>query len=124
MFRHSRQHHCRPDNLEFAFTANLARIIILVFAAALTLQQLGIAIEIVNLAFGILLGTIGVAVGLAFGLDAREIAGKPPDEWLKNMKKYPACCGRKKWEMPRRLPLLLFYQLRMLQDILIVRLCE
>jgi hypothetical protein len=70
-----------------AFTANLARIAILVFAAALALQQLGIASEIVNLAFGILLGTIGVAAALAFGLGSREIAGKQTEEWLKRMKK-------------------------------------
>lgn len=70
-----------------AFTANLARISILVFAAALALQQLGIASEIVNLAFGILLGAIGVAAALAFGLGSREIAGKQTEEWLKKMKK-------------------------------------
>lgn len=70
-----------------AFTANLARIAILVFAAALALQQLGIASEIVNLAFGILLGTIGVAAALAFGLGSREIAGKQTEEWLNRMKK-------------------------------------
>ncbi len=70
-----------------AFTANLARIAILVFAAALALQQLGIASEIVNLAFGILLGTIGVAAALAFGLGSREIAGKQTEEWLNKMKK-------------------------------------
>jgi hypothetical protein len=69
------------------FTANLARIAILVFAAALALQQLGIASEIVNLAFGILLGTIGVAAALAFGLGSREIAGKQTEEWLNRMKK-------------------------------------
>ena len=70
-----------------AFTANLARIAILVFAAALALQQLGIASEIVNLAFGIMLGTIGVAAALAFGLGSREIAGKQTEEWLNKMKK-------------------------------------
>ena len=70
-----------------AFTANLARIAILVFAGALALQQLGIASEIVNLAFGILLGTIGVAAALAFGLGSREIAGKQTEEWLNKMKK-------------------------------------
>jgi hypothetical protein len=70
-----------------AFTANLARIAILVFAAALALQQLGIASEIVNLAFGILLGAIGVAAALAFGLGARKIAGKQTEEWLDRMKK-------------------------------------
>ena len=70
-----------------AFTANLARIAILVFAIALALQQLGIASEIVNLAFGILLGTIGVATALAFGLGSREIAGKQTEEWLNKMKK-------------------------------------
>ena len=64
------------------FIANLARIAILVFATALALQQLGIASEIINLAFGILLGTIGVAAALAFGLGTRKIVGKRTEEWL------------------------------------------
>lgn len=64
------------------FTANLARVAILVFVATLALQHLGVASETVNLAFGILLGAIGVAAALAFGLGARDVAGRQVEQWL------------------------------------------
>lgn len=69
-----------------SLTANLARIAVLVFVTALSLQQLGIASEIVNLAFGILLGAIGITAALAFGLGAREVAGKQVESWMKNIR--------------------------------------
>lgn len=68
-----------------SFTASLARVAVLVFVTALALQQLGIAGEIVNLAFGILFGAIGVAAALAFGLGSRNAAGRQVDRWLQNM---------------------------------------
>jgi len=68
-----------------AFTANLARVAIVVFAGAMALRQMGIADEIVNLAFGIMLGAIGVAAALAFGLGSREIAGREVEKWLESM---------------------------------------
>ncbi|MBW8012004.1 MAG: hypothetical protein FVQ83_12315 [Chloroflexi bacterium] len=68
-----------------AFTANLARVAVLVFVTALALEQLGIAGEIVNLAFGILLGAIGIAAALAFGLGSREVAGRQVERWLDSM---------------------------------------
>ena len=46
------------------------------------LRQMGIADDIVNLAFGLLLGAIAVAVALAFGLGARDIAGRQVEGWL------------------------------------------
>ncbi|MCA1554479.1 MAG: mechanosensitive ion channel, partial [Chloroflexi bacterium] len=45
-----------------------ARIAILVLAGSMALRQMGLANEIVDLAFGLLLGAIAVAVALAFGL--------------------------------------------------------
>ncbi len=68
------------------FAANLARLVIIVFAAAMALRQTGIADEIVNLAFGILLGAIGVAAALAFGLGSREVAGREVEKWLASMR--------------------------------------
>ncbi|MEX2143937.1 MAG: mechanosensitive ion channel [Anaerolineales bacterium] len=65
--------------------ANLARIAIMVFAIAIALQQLGVAPDIVNLAFGILLGAVGVAVALAFGLGARDVAGRQVESWTKEL---------------------------------------
>jgi hypothetical protein len=60
------------------------RVTIIVFTGALALRQTGIADDIVNLAFGILLGTVAVAAALAFGLGARDIAAREVDGWLKS----------------------------------------
>jgi hypothetical protein len=63
-----------------------AYLAIIVLAAAMGLRQMGIADDIVNLAFGLLLGAIAVAVALAFGLGAREIAGRQVDSWFKQLR--------------------------------------
>ena len=64
--------------------ASVARVTIIVFSSALALRQTGIAEDIVNLAFGIMLGAIGVAVALAFGLGGRDVAGKEIEKWLRS----------------------------------------
>jgi len=66
--------------------ARLARIAIIVFAAAFSLRAIGVANDIINLAFGITLGAIGVAAALAFGLGSKEIAGREVDSFLSNMR--------------------------------------
>jgi hypothetical protein len=64
--------------------APVARVAIIVFTGALALRQTGIAEDIVNLAFGILLGTVAVAAALAFGLGARDVAARELEGWLKS----------------------------------------
>jgi hypothetical protein len=59
-----------------------ARVSILVLAGAMALRQMGLANEIINLAFGLLLGAIAVAAALAFGLGGRDIAGRQLEGWL------------------------------------------
>lgn len=54
----------------------ITRVSILVLAGAMALRQMGLANEIINLAFGLLLGAIAVSVALAFGLGGREIAAR------------------------------------------------
>ena len=63
-----------------------ARIAIIALVSAMALQQMGIASDIVNLAFGLLLGAIAVAIALAFGLGARDIAAAQVREWLDSFK--------------------------------------
>lgn len=63
-----------------------ARMAILVLAGAIALSEMGLASEIINLAFGAVLGAIGVAVALAFGLGGREIAARELEEWLKSVR--------------------------------------
>lgn len=66
--------------------AYIAKTAILVFAGAMALRQMGLANEIINLAFGLLLGAIAVAVALAFGLGGKEIAAQEIRKWLEGMK--------------------------------------
>ena len=66
-----------------------ARIAIIALATAMALQQMGIASNIVNLAFGLLLGAIAVAIAIAFGLGGRDVAGEQLREWLASFKQQP-----------------------------------
>lgn len=66
--------------------AMAARVSILVLAGAMGLRQMGLANEIINVAFGLLLGAIAVAVALAFGLGGRELAARELEEWLQSVK--------------------------------------
>ena len=63
-----------------------ARVAILVLVGAMALREMGLANEIINLAFGLLLGAIAVAVALAFGLGGRETAAREIEGWLKTVK--------------------------------------
>ncbi|ALF55997.1 conserved TM helix repeat-containing protein [Nostoc piscinale CENA21] len=66
--------------------AQAARISIITLVSAMALQQIGVASDIVNLAFGLLLGAIAVAIALAFGLGGRDIAREQVKEWLDSFK--------------------------------------
>ena len=66
--------------------AQVARIAIIAFVSALALNQIGIASDIVNLAFGLLLGALAVALALAFGLGGRDIAKEQTRELLESFK--------------------------------------
>jgi hypothetical protein len=59
--------------------------LILVLPGAMALRRMGLANEIINLAFGLLLGAIAVAVALAFGLGGRELAGHQLEEWRQSV---------------------------------------
>lgn len=73
------------DRASGAGTKGLARVgryAILALVIAMGLRAMGIADDIVNLAFGLTLGAVAVAVALSFGLGGREAAGKLMDHWL------------------------------------------
>jgi hypothetical protein len=61
--------------------AKVARFAILGIVLAMGLRAMGIADDIVNLAFGLTLGAVAVAVALAFGLGGREAAGRLASRW-------------------------------------------
>jgi hypothetical protein len=71
---------------ERPFIANLAKAAIVIFALAIALQNLGIANEIVTLAFGLLLGSIAIAAAIAFGIGSKEIAGREVEAWVKKVR--------------------------------------
>jgi hypothetical protein len=66
--------------------ARIARFAILGLVIAMGLRAMGIADDIVNLAFGLTLGAIAVAVALSFGLGGREAAGKLMEHWLSKLR--------------------------------------
>ncbi len=70
------------DMAQAQLLAILARGAILVFAGAMGLRQMGLANEIVNLAFGLVIGAIAVAGALAFGLGGREMAARKLQRWV------------------------------------------
>lgn len=69
-----------------ALLAVVARIAIIVLIGAMALRQMGIANEIINLAFGLILGGIIVAAAIAFGIGGREIAGRELGRWIDSMR--------------------------------------
>ena len=61
--------------------AKLAKGAVIVIAVFMALQQVGVAEEIVTAAFTLILGAAALAVGLAFGLGNRELAGEITRRW-------------------------------------------
>lgn len=72
---------------EAIWLSQAARFAIIVLTTAMGLRQMGIAPDIVNLAFGILLGAIGVSVALAFGLGSRDVAAREVEGWLNRLRR-------------------------------------
>ncbi len=73
-------------NAQARILAQVARIAIIALVSAMALQQIGVASDIVNLAFGLLLGAIAVAAALSFGLGGRDIARDQVQHWLNSFK--------------------------------------
>ena len=63
-----------------------AQVVILLLTIAIALRTLGIANDIVELGFGIVLGAVAVAVAIAFGLGGRDFAKRTLDRLDKTLK--------------------------------------
>ncbi|HEY7502819.1 MAG TPA: hypothetical protein VH700_01875 [Gemmatimonadales bacterium] len=61
--------------------AKIAKGAVIVIALFMALQQVGVAEEIVTAAFTLILGAVALAVGLAFGLGNRDLAGEITRRW-------------------------------------------
>jgi hypothetical protein len=66
--------------------AHLARFAILGLVLAMGLRAMGVADEIVTLAFALTLGSVAVAVALSFGLGGREAAGRQMEHWMSRLR--------------------------------------
>ena len=70
----------RPPQAELLALA--ARVGIIILAVAMGLGHIGVATDIINIAFGIILAAIAVAFALAFGIGSRDLAGRVAEDWL------------------------------------------
>jgi hypothetical protein len=77
----------RADTTNSQGLAGIARTAILGLVIAMGLRAMGIADDIVNLAFLLTFGAVAVAVALSFGLGGREAAGKQMEYWLAKLRK-------------------------------------
>lgn len=66
--------------------ANIARIAILGLVLAMGLKSMGLADNIVNMAFGFTIGSVAVAAALAFGLGGKDAAKEIADHWASKVK--------------------------------------
>lgn len=69
------------------FMASIARVAAMSLFIAIGLRSMGIADEIVNLAFGLLLGAVAVAIAVAFGMGGKETAAKFWEDFYNRTKK-------------------------------------
>jgi len=72
-----------------SLAAMFVRVSVIVLATAMALQAMNLASTIVNLAFGLTLAGIALAVGLAFGLGGRETAEIQLGKWYKALNAPP-----------------------------------
>ena len=67
---------------EGGFAQTIIRYAIIALFTAIGLTFMGLADQIVMLAFGLILGSAAVATAIAFGLGGREAAGRLADHWV------------------------------------------
>jgi Conserved TM helix len=77
----------RADTTHSESLAGIARVAILGLVIAMGLRAMGIADDIVSLAFLLTFGAVAVAVALSFGLGGREAAGRQMEYWLAKLRK-------------------------------------
>ncbi|MEB3272900.1 MAG: mechanosensitive ion channel [Prochlorothrix sp.] len=74
-----------PGDRQSNLLANAGRISIVIFGSAMGLRQMGIATNIVDLAFGLLFGSIAVAIAIAFGWGGKDVAAAQLKKWVDAM---------------------------------------
>ena len=69
------------------FLALVARLSIIILTVAMALRQMGLANEIITIAFGLILGAVAIAVAVAFGIGGRDLAAKKLADWNNELSK-------------------------------------
>lgn len=69
------------------FMASIAKVAAMSLFLAIGLRAMGIADDIVNMAFGLLLGAVAIAIAVAFGIGGKETAGKFWSDFYDRLKK-------------------------------------
>ncbi len=69
------------------FLSKIVEIFVMIFAISMAMEQLNIGAKTIQLTLGIVLGAIGLAVAIAFGLGCKDIAAKMVSEMIDKMKK-------------------------------------
>lgn len=64
----------------------VVEVVVIIFAVAMTLEQLGIATKIIELAITVVLASLGLGLALAFGLGCRDLAAKYISELIESLK--------------------------------------
>jgi hypothetical protein len=67
--------------------AKIVDVTIMIFAIVIALEQLNIGAKIIELVVSIVLGAMGLAIALAFGLGCKELAAKSLSEFIDKLKK-------------------------------------
>lgn len=67
--------------------SKVVEVIIVAFAIFVGLEQLNIGIRITELTLGIILGSLGLGLALAFGLGCKDIAARFMNDFIEKMKK-------------------------------------
>ncbi len=70
---------------ETGFAPSIAKYAIVALATAMGLRFMGLANDIVNLAFALILGSAAVAAAIAFGIGGRETAHQLLQKWLNDL---------------------------------------
>jgi hypothetical protein len=76
----------RSGSGKSAAMAGVIRYAIVGIVIAMGLRAMGLADDIVNLAFGLTLGSVAVAAALSFGLGGREAAGRQLEHWFSKLR--------------------------------------
>jgi len=78
------------NNAGLAEAKTLSKVVqalVMIFAIAIAMEQLNIGAKIIEIVIGIVVGSMGLAAALAFGLGCKDIAGKAVAEFLDKIKK-------------------------------------